>query len=82
MEKGNALSDPEISSEVEKVISDDREIAVTFNDFFVKVVPSLKMSPKENYDADVENDNELIINYISKFKNHNYKIIKHQNYKS
>ena len=40
------------------------------------------MSPKENYDADVENDNELIINYISKFKNHNYKIIKHQNYKS
>ena len=77
VEKGNALSDFEISSEVEKVISDDREIAATFNNFFVKIVPSLKMSPKGNYDADVENDNELIINYISKVKNHtNIKIIK------
>ena len=31
--KGNALSDPEISSEFEKVISDDRGIAETFSDF-------------------------------------------------
>ena len=30
-EKGNDLSDPEISSEVEKVISEDMEIAETFN---------------------------------------------------
>ena len=34
--KGNDLSDPEISSEVEKGISDDMEIAETFNEFFVK----------------------------------------------
>ena len=40
MEKGNDLSDPEISSEVEKVISEDKEIAETFNEFFVNVVPS------------------------------------------
>ena len=32
-EKGNDLRDPEISLEVEKVISDDREIAETFNKF-------------------------------------------------
>ena len=31
--KGNELSGPEISSEVEKVISDDRKIAETFNEF-------------------------------------------------
>ena len=31
VEKGNDLSDPEISSEIEKVISEDMEIAETFN---------------------------------------------------
>ena len=33
VEKGNDLRVPEISLEVEKVISDDREIAETFNKF-------------------------------------------------
>ena len=33
VERGNVLSDTEIASEVEKVISDDREINETFNDF-------------------------------------------------
>ena len=69
VEKGNDLSDPEISSEVEKVISEDKEIAETFNEFFVNIVPSLKISPKENYETDVGNDNEPILNYINKFKN-------------
>ena len=31
----NDLSDPEISSEVKKVVSKDIEIAETFNEFFV-----------------------------------------------
>ena len=57
VEKGNYLSDPEISSEIEKVISEDMEIAETFNEFFVNIVPSLKISPKENYETDVGNDN-------------------------
>ena len=73
----NDLSDPEISSEVEKVISEDMEIAETFNEFFVNIVPSLKISPKENYETDVGNDNEPILNYINKFKNHpSIKVIK------
>ena len=77
VEKGNDLSDPEISSEVEKVISEDKEIAETFNEFFVNIVPSLKISPKENYETDVGNDNEPILNYINKFKNHpSIKVIK------
>ena len=76
MEKGNDLNDPEISSEVEKVISEDMEIAETFNRFFVNIVPSLKILPKENYETDVGNDNEPMLIYI-KFKNHpSIKVIK------
>ena len=70
VEKGNDLSNPEISSEVEKVLSEDMEIAETFNEFFVNIVPSLKISPKENYETNVGKDNEPILNYIDKFKNH------------
>ena len=73
----HSLGDPEISSEIEKVISEDMEIAETFNKFFVNIVPSLKISPKENYETDVGNDNESILNYINKFKNHpSIKVIK------
>ena len=83
VEKGNDLSDPEISSEVEKVISEDMEIAETFNEFFVNIVSSLKISPKENYETDVGNDNEPILNYINKFKNHpSIKVIKSRKKKS
>ena len=77
VEKGNDLNDPEISSEVENVISEDMEIAETFNEFFVNIVPSLEISPEENYETDVENDNEPILNYMNKFKNHpSIKVIK------
>ena len=62
VEKANDLSDPEISSEVEKVILEDMEIAETFNEFFVNIVPSLKISPKENYETGVGNDNKPILN--------------------
>ena len=34
VEKGNALNDPKISSENEKMTSGDKVIAKTFNDFF------------------------------------------------
>ena len=36
----------------------------------MNVVPSLKISPKENCETDVGNDNEPIFNYIKKFQNH------------
>ena len=70
MEKGNDLSNPEISSEVEKVISDDMEIAETINELFVNNIPNLRILSKENDETDVGNDNEPILNYINKFKNH------------
>ena len=46
------------------------KFAETFNEFFVKIVRNLKISPKENYETDVGNANEPILNYINKFKNH------------
>ena len=49
---------------------DEIEIAETFNDFFMNAVPSLKISPKENSKTNVGNDNEPILSYINKFKNH------------
>ena len=77
LKKENDLNDPEISSEVEKVISDDMEITETFKEFFANIVSSLKIWPKENYETDVGNDNEPILNYINKFKNHpSIKVIK------
>ena len=43
----------------------------------MNIVPSLKFSPKENYETDVGNDNEPISDYINKFKNHpSIKVIK------
>ena len=64
VERGNPLSDPEISSENEKVISDDSEDGETFNNFFVSIVSSPKVLPKENYETDIGNDTEFI-NYIN-----------------
>ena len=59
------------------MISDDMEIVETFNEFLVTMVSSLKVSLKENYETDVENDNEPILNYINKFKNRpSIKVIK------
>ena len=45
-----------------RTISDDRGIAETLSNFFVNIVPSLKIS--------------LILNYISKFKHPSIKVIK------
>ena len=70
VEKENDLSNPEISSEVEKVISDDMEIAETINELFVNNIPNLRILSKENDETDVGNDNEPILNCINKFKNH------------
>ena len=52
------------------MISGDRKNAETINDFFLKVVPSLNISLKENHEPDKKNDIEPILNYINKFKNH------------
>ena len=70
VDKENALSDPKISSEVKKVISDDWKMAKTFNEFFENIAPSLKILPKEIAKSDVGNDIEPTSNYINNLTDH------------
>ena len=46
MEKGDNLSNPGISSGVEKVISDDTDIVKIFTEICVNIDRSLKIWPK------------------------------------
>ena len=39
---------------ITSLISEDMEIAQTFNESFVNIIPSLEISPKENYETDPE----------------------------
>ena len=48
VKKGNALSDPEILLDGEKVISDDREITETFNKIFCEHSSQSKNFAKRN----------------------------------
>lgn len=63
-------------SEIGKVISDDKKAVESFKKKFVKF-PVFKFLPRENYEAEVGNDDELILNYMNKYRNHlNTKFIK------
>ena len=51
--KWKISSEVEIHSEIETVISNDKEATQIFNSFFVNIVPNLKFSPKENYEVEL-----------------------------
>ena len=53
MEKGNALTDSVIFSEIEKVISDDKGISKNIKDFFANIVTTVKISQQENYETGI-----------------------------
>ena len=53
MEKGNALTDSEIFSEIEKVISDYKGISKNIKDFFANIVTTVKISQQENYETGI-----------------------------
>ena len=53
MEKGNALTDSEIFSEIEKVISDDKGFSKNIKDFFANIVTTVKISQQENYETGI-----------------------------
>ena len=77
VEKGKEKVTLASLQKLRKVISEDMDIAETFNEFFVNIVASLKILPKENYETHVGNDSKPTLNYISKFKNHpSIKVIK------
>lgn len=59
------LKKPIISKEE---IAGMKTIAETFNNFFVNIVPSLKILPEANYEVEIGNDDEPILNYIDKLE--------------
>ena len=54
----------------EKIITDDKEIAETFNEFFVNIVPNLKIPTSHNCNTDFEETDDPIYNAINKYKDH------------
>lgn len=66
--KRKKLGEAGIPWKINKVISDDKEASpIFYRIFFVNIVPSHRVSSKENYEVKVGHDNEQIINYINKF---------------
>ena len=59
-----------IPSEIETVISEDREVAKKFNNIFASIVPSLKLYPKILMKQRKGNDKESVLDYINNFRNH------------
>ena len=54
----------------EKIISDDNAIAEVFINFFINIVPNLKIPVENNIDHDYTETDDLVLNAIKKFKNH------------
>ena len=54
----------------EEIISDDQNIAEVFNDFFIKIVPNLKIPMEQNINHDFTKTDEPVSSAINKFKNH------------
>ena len=69
IEKNYITQEGEDDLEIENVISDDMEVSEVFNDFFVNIVPNLKIT-EPNVDRNFIETNDQTSNAISKFRNH------------
>ena len=54
----------------EEVISDEKKVAETFNNFFVNIVPNLKIPTNHNHNTDFQKTDDPVLNAISKYKHH------------
>ena len=54
----------------EEIISDDKEIAETFNEFFINIVPNLKISTDHFQNSDFQVTENPVLNAINKYKYH------------
>ena len=64
----NPMSDKIILIEDEKIITDDTEIAESFNTYFLNITDSLGLSaPEDNYTDDLD---IMVTNAVEKYKNH------------
>ena len=69
MEKKFISKQGQESNHTEKIISDDKAIAEVFNEFFINIVPNLKIPLENNVDHDYTGTDDLVLNAINKFKN-------------
>ena len=54
----------------EKLISNDNDVAETFNKFFVNIVPNLKIPTNHDFDINVKVTGDPIVDAINKYENH------------
>lgn len=52
------------------IISDELKVAQTFNNYFVNIVPSLKINSNKDFLTDTKNQEDPIKVIIEKFKSH------------
>ena len=58
------------SNHTEKIISDHKAIAEVFNEFFINIVPNLKIAVGNNIDHDFTETDDPVLNAVNKFKNY------------
>ena len=54
----------------EKIITEDEAVAEVFNNFFINIVPNLKISTDHGYDNDFIATDDQVTNAVNKFRNH------------
>ena len=57
-------------NEVEEIMTDDKAIAEIFNEFYVNIVPNLKISMENNFDTEFVKTENPVLNAVNKYKNH------------
>ena len=58
------------TNHTEKIISDDKAIAEVFINFFINIVPNLKIPEENNIYHEYSETDDLVLNAINKFNNH------------
>ena len=56
--------------EEEKIISDDKEIAQVFNEFFINIVPNLNITMDHFQNPDFQRTKNPVLNAVNKYKYH------------
>ena len=51
----------------EEIISDEEKVAEIFNNFFINIVPNLKIPNNHNCDVDFQKVDDLVLNAINKY---------------
>ena len=70
IEKKVTSQDEEEEVISEEVISDDQSIAEVFNEFFVNIVPNLKIPAVNDFDINFTTTSDQVLNSVEKFQNH------------